>query len=87
MTQSPRNVLVLLLFLVGVCRGQDAPKMTSASTQDATTTRKNLVVELDMRNFDSSIRDGNAWLVEFYGTFRNTDELTHFFSNITNLGD
>eukprot|EP00550_Attheya_septentrionalis_P010263 CAMPEP_0198288690 /NCGR_PEP_ID=MMETSP1449-20131203/7116_1 /TAXON_ID=420275 /ORGANISM="Attheya septentrionalis, Strain CCMP2084" /LENGTH=209 /DNA_ID=CAMNT_0043986887 /DNA_START=118 /DNA_END=743 /DNA_ORIENTATION=- len=40
--------------------------MTSASTQDATTTRKNLVVELDMRNFDSSIRDGNAWLVEFY---------------------
>eukprot|EP00565_Helicotheca_tamesis_P001204 CAMPEP_0185727142 /NCGR_PEP_ID=MMETSP1171-20130828/2910_1 /TAXON_ID=374046 /ORGANISM="Helicotheca tamensis, Strain CCMP826" /LENGTH=198 /DNA_ID=CAMNT_0028395647 /DNA_START=89 /DNA_END=685 /DNA_ORIENTATION=+ len=24
------------------------------------------VIKLDSRNFDSSIRDGNAWLVEFY---------------------
>ena len=47
---------VLCLFFIAISTVQITPVAGA----------KGRVVELDARTFDSTMRDGNAWLVEFY---------------------
>jgi len=54
---TKQNILCLLLIVL--CNIQTSFASRRAQT-DGT------VVDLDARSFDSSIRDGNAWLIEFY---------------------
>eukprot|EP00560_Eucampia_antarctica_P009035 CAMPEP_0197827348 /NCGR_PEP_ID=MMETSP1437-20131217/4142_1 /TAXON_ID=49252 ORGANISM="Eucampia antarctica, Strain CCMP1452" /NCGR_SAMPLE_ID=MMETSP1437 /ASSEMBLY_ACC=CAM_ASM_001096 /LENGTH=217 /DNA_ID=CAMNT_0043428153 /DNA_START=96 /DNA_END=749 /DNA_ORIENTATION=+ len=54
------NALAIFLYaLVAICGVQTSFASKSPQTNGE-------VVDLDARSFDSSIRDGNAWLIEFY---------------------
>ena len=58
----PSAILLLLLGLLFGLTGDDA---AVAASDDAKSSSQG-VIALTAKNFDSSLRDGNAWLVEFY---------------------
>ena len=53
--------IFILVFLKSFTLAQLAP--TNDNTKSD---RSNRVIELTSQNFDSSVSDGNAWLIEFY---------------------
>lgn len=67
---------IVLLFLVSfilstACSNSNNIVVVSAADAGTTTTtttqkKKQGVISLTARNFDSSLRDGNVWLIEFY---------------------
>ncbi|KAL3798536.1 hypothetical protein HJC23_011840 [Cyclotella cryptica] len=61
-----RLLNVLLLFLTVQYPSSGLPHHTSAASSDTKSPSNSGVRVLTAKNFDSSLRDGKVWLVEFY---------------------
>ena len=79
-----RSSLLILLFLLVVgllsvpwttassSAGGGASQQRQQQPQPTTTTTPRGVITLNSKNFDSSLRDGNLWLIEFYAPWYDT---------------
>lgn len=48
---------------------QSTASQTTSAASKTTTKKKKPAIQLDSRNFDSSLSDGNVWLIEFYASW------------------
>lgn len=60
------HIILFLLYLTPQSSCSSASDNGKEKTTTATSPPPSGVISLDARSFDSSIRDGNAWLIEFY---------------------
>lgn len=60
------NPLLIVLLLITILSPQHGVNVVEAASSDVKTPSSSGVIALNAQNFDSNLRDGKVWLVEFY---------------------